>query len=148
VTQAGSTASNSTWHFEGRHSGIERFQLHTKRCPVLDHRLRETFALTDGSTWNFQSHYCGTIDAHDIWTGVGTFVITTTTASLSGTVTDSAHLPSLGVPYELDVHSGTGEFAGASGSCILDDHLTPLAAGEQYQEGGFVCDFSSGANPT
>jgi hypothetical protein len=75
-------------------------------------------------------------------------VITTTTARLSCTDTDSAHLPSLGVPYELDVHSGTGEFAGASGSCILDDHLTPLAAGEQYQEGGFVCDFSSGANPT
>jgi hypothetical protein len=142
------TTSNVTWHFEGQHNGVERIEFHTKLCAVLDHRLRETFTLTDGTTWSFQAHYCGTIDAHGIWTGVGTFVITTTNATLSGTFTDSAQLPTLGVPYELDVNSGSGAFAGASGSCILDDHVSSLAPGEQYQEGDFVCDLTSGSTHT
>jgi len=133
-----------TWHFEGRHSGIENFQANTNLCPVLDHRLHETFTLTDGSTWDFQAHYCGTIDTHGVWTGVGSFVITTSWEStLSGTFTDSAQLPSVGVPYELDVSSGSGIFAGAKGSCTLDNHLSPIAPGEQSQEGIFVCDLSN-----
>ena len=133
-----------TWHFEGQHSGIESFQVHTNLCPVLDHHLHETFTLTDGSIWDFQAHYCGTIDAHGVWTGVGSFVITTSSdSSLSGTFTDSAQLPSVGVPYELDVSSGSGTFAGANGSCMLDNHLSPIAPGEQSQEGTFVCDFTN-----
>ena len=128
-------------HFEGRHSGMEHFQLHTTLCPVLDHHLHETFTLTDGIAWDFRAHYCGTIDPHGVWTGVGTFEITTGSAStLSGTFTDSAQLPSVGVPYELDINAGTGAFAGATGSCVLDDHLRTIAPGVQHQEGIFVCD--------
>jgi hypothetical protein len=143
VPTTATAAPISTWHFEGRHSGVEHFQVHTKLCPVLDHHLRETFTLTDGSTWTFRAHYCGTIDAHDVWTGVGTFTITTADSStLSGTFTDSAQLPSVGVPYEIDVAAGTGTFAGASGSCVLDDHLRTIAPEVQHQEGIFVCDLA------
>jgi hypothetical protein len=138
-------APSVNWHVEGRHNGIEHLQAHTRLCPVLDHRLHETFTLSDGTSWTFQSHYCGTIDAHGVWTGVGSFEITTGSGStLSGTFTDSAQLPSLGVPYELDVNSGTGAFAGASGSCMLDNHLSTFAPGVQYQEGIFVCDLAHG----
>jgi hypothetical protein len=136
-----STTTSVPWHFEGRHSGIEHLQVHTKLCPVLDHHLHETFTLTDGAVWNFRAHYCGTIDAHGIWTGVGSFAITTSSGStLVGTFTDSAQLPTVGVPYELDITTGTGAFARASGSCSLDNHLRTLANGAQHQEGIFVCD--------
>jgi hypothetical protein len=142
VASATSTATTSwTWHFEGRHSGLEHFQVHTRLCPVLDHHLQETFTLTDGTAWSFRAHYCGTIDTHGIWTGVGSFVITAANGStLSGTFTDSAQLPSVGVPYELDIATGTGAFAGASGSCVLDNHLRTIAPEVQHQEGIFVCD--------
>jgi hypothetical protein len=140
---APSTPTNVNWHFEGRHSGTEIFQVHTGRCPVLDHLLQETFTLTDGTTWSFQAHYCGTIDSRGVWTGVGSFSIATAGGStLSGRFTDSAQLPSLGVPYELDVHQGTGVFAGAHGSCILDNHLSTIAPAVQHQEGIFVCDLA------
>jgi hypothetical protein len=128
-------------HFEGRHSGIEHFQLATSECPVLDHRLRETFTLTDGTAWSFRAHYCGTIDAHKVWRGAGSFTITTANGStFSGTFTDSAQLPSVGVPYAIDIETGTGDFAGANGSCVLDNHLRTIAPGTQHQKGIFVCD--------
>jgi hypothetical protein len=135
------TTTGATSHFEGRHAGIEHFELHTRLCPVLDHHLRETFTLTDGTTWSFRAHYCGTIDSHNVWTGVGSFTITTANGStLSGTFTDSAQLPSVGVPYELDIATGTGTFAGARGSCLLDNHLRTISPGVQHQSGLFVCD--------
>ena len=102
-------------HFEGRHSGIEHFQGRTAQCPVLDHRLREIFTLRDGTDWSFRSHYCGTVDSHALWTGVGSFTITTANGStFSGTFTESAQLPSVGVPYVIDVLRGTGGFAGGA----------------------------------
>lgn len=131
-------------HFEGRHTGVEHFQLATQACPVLDHRLRETFTLTDGTAWTFRAHYCGTIDSNAVWRGVGTFTITTANGStLSGSITtDSAQLPSVGVPYVIDIEAGTGSFAGAKGSCVLDNHLRTIAPGTQHQKGIFVCDFT------
>jgi hypothetical protein len=141
VTAPSPVTTSASWHFEGRHSGIEHFELGTERCPVLDHRLRETFAFADGTAWTFRAHYCGTIDARGVWTGVGSFTITTgSAATLSGTFTSSAQLPSVGVPYELDISAGTGTFAGARGSCVLDNHLRTIAFGVQHQHGIFVCD--------
>jgi hypothetical protein len=137
-------SSPRTWHFEGIHHGTEVMQLHTHRCPVLDHSLLESMTLTDGTVWRYQANYCGTIDPHGVWRGVGSFVVTTTNGStLSGRLTSSAQLPSTGVPYELDINSGTGEFTGADGSCLLDNHLTPVAPDVQNQSGIFVCDFSN-----
>lgn len=131
----------TSWHFTGQHRGIEHFELYTNRCAFLDHHLEETFTLTHGTTWGFAAAYCGTIDAGGLWTGVGTFEITAGDSSgLSGTFTDSAQLPSAGVPYVLNVNSGSGVFAGASGSCALDNHLRMIEFGVQEQSGSFVCD--------
>jgi hypothetical protein len=139
-----SPGSSTRWHFEGQHDGIEREQLATQACPVIDHHLHETFTLTDGTTWDFRAHYCGTVDAHLLWTGVGTFTITAGAGStLSGTFTDSAQLPSVGVPYAIDIASGTGTYAGAHGACVLDNHLRPLPDAHQRQSGIFVCDFAT-----
>ncbi len=130
-------------HVEGRHSGVEHFQGRTPQCAVLDHRLLQTFTLADGTAWSFRSHYCATVDAHALWTGVGSFTITTGDGStFSGTFTESAQLPTVGVPYVIDVKRGTGAFAGARGSCVLDVHLRTIAPGWQHQEGIFVCDIS------
>lgn len=131
------------WHVEGIHAGTEIYQLHTRRCPVLDHSLDETMTLADGTTWSYQARYCGTIDSQGVWRGVGTFVITAgDDSSLSGRFTSSARLPTTGVPYELAVDHGTGTFAGARGSCLLDNHLVPEQPGVQHQSGTFVCDLS------
>jgi len=47
-----------------------------------------------------------------------------------------------GTPYVLTVTAGTGTFAGTTGSCRLDNHLTDLAFGIQQQDGTFVCDIT------
>ncbi len=147
TTTPSSTTSTTTppsaparWHFDGSHAGVEHFEGHTTRCTTLDHQLSETFTLTDGTTWTFNAVYCGTIDANLVWTGVGSLEIATGHGSLSGTFTDSAQLPTSGVPYQLDIHSGSGEFAGATGSCLLDNHLRTTSAGVQEQSGTFACD--------
>jgi hypothetical protein len=136
------TATGTAWHFEGQHRGIEHFRLQTERCPFLDHELQETYTLSDGTTWAVTEQYCGTIDAHGFWTGGGSFEITAGDGSLAGTFTSAAQLPSAGEPYQLDVHSGTGQFAGATGTCRLDNHLHPISFGVQEQSGAFVCDLA------
>lgn len=137
------TTTSVNWHFEGNQSGLEHFQLSTPRCPVLDHALQGTFTLTDGTVWRFREKYCGTVDAHSVWRGVGSFSLTATDGSkLGGTFTSSAQLPSVGVPYQLDIKRGTGQFAGASGSCVLENHVHVVAFGTQDQHGVFVCDLN------
>jgi hypothetical protein len=146
VHRSPTAPSASRWHVEGTHAGTEIIALHTSRCPVLDHSLDETMTVTDPTatgptTWTYQAQYCGTVDAHGVWRGVGTFVITAGPGStLSGRLTSSAQLPSVGVPYPLTVDHGTGQFEGARGSCLLDNHLVPAGPGVQHQSGTFVCD--------
>jgi hypothetical protein len=97
--------------------------------------------LTDGTIWGFQAHYCGIINKTGLWSGAGSFSITTGTgATLTGTFSNSAQLPSDGVPYELDVGEGSGVFKGGRGSCVFDNHLSSVAAGVRQQSGNFVCD--------
>lgn len=132
------------WHSEGSHSGTENYQIGGGGCSELHHSLQETMTLTTGASWTYAADYCGTIDSQNVWRGVGSFVITTENGStLSGRLTSSAQLPSTGVPYELTITGGTDQFAGAKGSCLLDNHLTPVSVGVQNQQGTFVCDFST-----
>ena len=62
--------------------------------------------------------------------------------ALRGVFHDSAQVPSLGVPYVLRVQSGTGELAGATGRCVLENHLRRISTYVQEQRGGFVCDIA------
>jgi hypothetical protein len=124
--------------YTGSYRGTEHYRLNTGRCSYLDHDLVETFTRDDGTTWNFEQIYCGTVDG-DLWTGVGTFTITTAHGTITGTVHDSATLPSAGEPYDIVVTGGTGRFAGASGSCHLDNHLRQVGFGTNEQWGTFSC---------
>lgn len=131
------------WHVEGHHRGIEHFALQTERCAFLDHQLQETFTLVDGTEWSFTARYCGTIDATGFWTGEGSFELAAGESDgLTGTFSSAAQLPSTGEPYQLDVHAGTGEFAGASGTCRLENHLRTISFGVQEQSGAFTCDLA------
>ncbi len=127
-------------HLEGIHSGTEHFALFTGRCAFLDHHLDESVFFRGSLRWQFHADYCGEIHG-DLWSGAGTFTLAAPDgAALTGAFTDSARLPTSGVPYELDVTGGIGRFAGATGSCTLETHLRAVAFGVQDQWGAVVCD--------
>ena len=136
--------------FNGRHEGTGHFGLNTSRCPFLDHHLDEVFTLTDGTPWQFASVYCGTIDAASVWSGTGTFTLTSPDGdTLSGRSTSRAQLPTTGVPYRLDIDGGTGQFAGTSGDCTVDEHLSSDTFGITAHSGAFACTLTTppGAKP-
>jgi hypothetical protein len=127
---------------EGTYRGLERFELLTGPCAFMSHELESTFELSGGAEWRFHSEYCGTIEGA-MWSGSGTFTFTTEDGSrISGDTANSARLPSTGEPYDLHVTDGTGSFAGATGSCSLDNHLREVRSGVQEQYGTFACDIS------
>ena len=138
----------TTLEFNGRHEGTEHFGLDTARCPFLDHHLDEEFTLTDGTSWHFASVYCGTIDAASVWSGTGTFTLTSPDGdTLSGHSTSRAQLPTTGVPYRLDIGGGTGQFTGTSGMCSVDEHLSSDGFGIQAHSGAFACSLTIPADP-
>jgi hypothetical protein len=129
--------------FEGTFRGDEQYRPTDGDCPDLDHVLRSTFALTDGTTWAFRAEYCGTIEG-ETWSGGGTFGFTTPDAdTLTGTFTSSASVTSDGEPYVLTITGGTGRYSGASGSCALDNHLTDTAPWAQEHHGSFSCEITA-----
>jgi len=124
----------------GSFRGDEQYRPTDGGCPDLDHVLTSTFELTDGTTWAFRAEYCGTIQG-DAWSGGGSFGFTTPDAdTLTGTFTSSASVTSDGEPYVLTITGGTGRYAGASGSCALDNHLTDTAPWAQEHHGSFSCE--------
>jgi hypothetical protein len=130
-------------HVEGSFVGTEHFAPTTGSCADLDHHLDSTFSFKDGTTWKFRADYCGAVDGN-VWRGDGTFTFTIPSgAQMTGYFKDVATIPSPGVPYTLVITNGTGRFLGASGSCDLDNHLRPIASGEQEQHGTFTCDIET-----
>ena len=88
-------------HVEGSYRGTESFGPTTGRCPDLDHELGATLTLTDGTVWELDSSYCGTLDGDD-WTGLGQFSLTTPSGdTLIGPLTSTATLPTDGEPFAL-----------------------------------------------
>ena len=132
-----------TERFSGTYSGIEHYALAGGACGVQS-TLDLDFTHTDGTVWAYHADYCGQIDGPD-WisqTGEGAFTLPD-----GSTVTVRMPFQQLpadtdGAPYELTVTGGTGTFAGASGTCRLDNHLTDVAFGTQHQDGSFVCDIT------
>lgn len=143
-----SPAPSTSRHITGTHAGTERFALGTGRCAVLDHHLDELWTLTDGTAWSFASAYCGTLDAHGVWSGTGTFTMTAPDGSFTGRSVSTAHVPSPGVPYRLEVEGGTGAFGGVTGTCTVDEHLRTISFGVQEHRGSFACDLTGVAAPT
>ena len=126
----------------GTHAGVEHFALDTRRCSFLDHRLEETWTLADGTAWHYVDQYCGTLTDGNHWSGTGTFTLTASDGALSGRSTSAAIIPSVGVPYHLDVDNGTGYYAGTTGTCTVDEHLRPESFGTQDHFGTFECDLT------
>lgn len=126
---------------EGTYFGVEHFALYDGRCAFLDHHIVGTFSVSDGTTWDFHQDYCGTLKG-DLWSGNGTFALTAPDgAAITGTVTErDIRVPSPGVPYTLDITAGTERFAGATGTCRLDNHLRVIKFGLQDDFGSFTCD--------
>ena len=48
-------------------------------------------------------------------------------------------VPSPGGPYHIAIDSGTGSYAGATGSCAVEEHLVMVQFGEQNHSGPFTC---------
>lgn len=137
------TGGVATTAVVGTFQGEEQYRPTDGGCPDLDHVLTSTFALTDGTAWAFRAEYCGTIQG-DAWSGGGTFVLTGPDAdTLTGTFTSSASVTSAGEPYVLTITGGTGRYAGAAGSCALDNHLIDTAPWAQEHHGSFSCEISA-----
>jgi hypothetical protein len=128
---------------DGTYFGVEHFALYAGRCAFLDHHIVGTFSVSDGTTWDFHQDYCGTLQG-DLWSGDGTFALTAPDgATISGTVTErNIRVPSPGVPYTLDITGGTQRFAGATGTCRLDNHLRQIQFGLQDDSGSFTCNIA------
>jgi hypothetical protein len=134
-------AAPKTWHLEGTHQAREHFAFGQPRCPVLTHDLAGTMTMRDGAVWQLTETYCGILEPGPTWVGHGTFVLAAPDGStLTGTFGNSAHLPTEGVPYQLDIHAGTGTYAGATGTCAVDNHLYQPEFGVQDQWGTFTCE--------
>jgi hypothetical protein len=143
----GSSESAQPIHVEGSYQGTEHYSPTTGGCPDLDHVLVSTFELEDGSTWQYRSEYCGTLDGNH-WTGAGTFEFTTPDGdTISGTTSSEAQVPSPGVPLVLVITGGSGAYDGAAGSCDLDNHVTQVDSGTQDQYGTFTCDIVPSPSP-
>jgi len=130
--------------FAGTYEGSDRYTLSSEGPCDLDHDDEATFTLTDGSTWQFQHDQCAQV-VGNIWSATGTFTFTLPDgATLSGTnVQDGVPLPTTGAPFDLDITDGSGRFAGATGSCTLDNHLEETTLGQQRLYGTFTCDVTT-----
>lgn len=109
-------------------------------CEQLIHVFDATMSLNSGESWAMHENYCGWLEGN-MWNGKGTFTLTADSGdTLTGTFTSRAPIPTDGEPYHLTITGGTGGYAGASGTCTIDNHLRPAGPGSQEQYGTFTCD--------
>jgi hypothetical protein len=114
----------------------------SERCADLTHTFDGEVTLADGERWAMHQDYCGRVDQDDRWTGEGTFTFTTPDgATVSGTFTSRAQLPTDGEPYRMTITGGTGGFTGARGTCDMDNHVEERPAGTNQQWGDLRCTF-------
>ncbi len=127
----------------GTHAGTEHFAFGTGRCPQIDHHLDETWTATNGTVLAFSNAYCGELDAQGHWSSTGTYTLGNDNGAVQGRTNNSvASVPSPGGPYHFVIDSGTGAYAGATGSCDVEEHLVMVQFGEQTHSGPFTCTFA------
>lgn len=134
-----------TGTFEGTTAAA--YTIDPARCPQIVSELDATMTTSSGETWLLHEDGCGEI--HDDFTryaGAGPFTISAGSGdTLSGTYVSNAPLPTDGEPYTLTITGGTGEWAGATGTCDLDNHMEALPGGGVRQYGTFTCSVALGA---
>jgi hypothetical protein len=116
------------------------------KCPQLTHDLSGTADLDSGPSYSLHEDYCGVSDGK-IWSGSGTFTLARSDGDgLAGTMTSGPlTLPTNGEPYHFQVTSGTGRYAGAVGSCTVDNHIRKLDPSTNEQYGTITCDLTLGS---
>jgi hypothetical protein len=128
----------------GTYSGTEHYAPIGGDCGTRS-ILEAEFTLTDGTVWAYHADYCGQIDGSDYWVsqnGDGAFTLPDGSTLTVKLPFRRVPADTDGAPYELTVTAGTGTFAGATGTCRLDNHLTDIAFGTQQHDGTFVCDIT------
>jgi hypothetical protein len=136
-------------HVTGRYVGPSYFMLATTGCPQIHTLWDATFDLATGDTWQFHNDYCGTLEGN-LFSGSGPFSFTLANGdTITGrSQTTDVAVPGPGGPTELTITGGTGAFAGATGSCALDNHIENYEFGHQQQSGSFTCDITVPASTT
>jgi hypothetical protein len=141
-----------TMRVAGTYQGTSTYRLFTENCTV-DSVVDLTFTLSTGEQWTFHNPNCGEIDADNVFTGNGTFVVTTDDGStFIGTEHTHVPLDDNGGPIDLKVTGGTRSFAHASGQCVLQNQVTDVlqnqvtdaTLGRQHHSGSFSCDIPLG----
>ena len=91
----------------------------------------------------FSNAYCGELDAQGRWSSTGTYTLGDANGAVQGRTNNSVgSVPSPGGPYHFAIDSGTGSYAGATGSCAVEEHLVMVVFGEQTHSGPFTCTFT------
>ena len=129
----------------GRYEGTDSYVLSDGDPCDIEHDDQVTLTLDDGTTWQLDHQQCGLTLPGDRWSATGTFTITLPGGdSLTGTNSqEPIQLPTTGEPFRLDIEGGTGDLAGATGWCDLDNHLRNQSLGSQEMYGDFTCEVAA-----
>jgi hypothetical protein len=116
LAPAGATRLIGTSH------GTQEWHETDGHCPDLDHMLDEAVRMADGAVWAYHADYCGDVEGSQ-WHGDGTFSLTSPGGdSLTGTISvGSLTMGTAGSPRLVAITGGSGAWAGATGSCLIDE---------------------------
>jgi hypothetical protein len=131
---------------EGASTGTERWVETSGGCPTLDHTTDETVTMADGTAWAYHGTHCGELSQSQTqWRGGGDITLTTAggdTITLQWTH-DWLPVPPTRVQILATVTGGTGAWAGATGTCLIDEGLTMgvfAVNGNSFHQGTVTCD--------
>jgi hypothetical protein len=106
----------------GASRGTQEWHQTDGHCPDLDHTQDETVTMADDGVWQYHADFCGDVEGTQ-WHGDGTFGLTDPGGdSLTGTISvGRLTMGTSGSPRLITVTGGTGAWAGATGSCLVDE---------------------------
>jgi hypothetical protein len=138
----------TTFHVTGSYEGPSQYTTATYRCAMVDTVWDATVSVSNGETWRYHNEYCGTV-ANGEFNGAGPFSFSVPNGDrLLGTrrVTHAPYPGKGGGINELHITGGTGEYDGASGSCVMENHHDDFENGRQQQWGTLDCDIAAPAS--
>jgi hypothetical protein len=138
-----SPSPHTSVNVAGTYEGTSVYALWTENCTV-DGIVDLEFTLESGEHWQFHNPNCGEIDSDNVYTGHGTFVLTTPDgATIVGSQYTRVPLEDNGGPISLTITGGTGHYEGAAGSCTMHNRLVQPSIGKQFHSGTFACEIST-----